>query len=297
MLYTGTSLITLNEELTKIQINLQKKEDGSSGGEDGTQIIDSLSAKLVDHNNDTVLGIGDLILSNQKVLPYSTTYTQDDWNNFAHKDKVIAVICVEKKSDSFPAIGLGLLQKDDLIWAATTATCYSASVDNQICTVKKNGEELSTYGDNYNKDTFSFEGRSYGSNGWKEIENKDTSATDNTNKYPIFNYALNYGNTDKLQNSNYKNGWFIPSIKELANISENVSIVNSVLRNLGTEYAQELVFSEYYWSSSQYPGTENAESVWVFSFNENPEEHFVIGTGKNDTKDMNTLVVHEFAGQ
>lgn len=78
--------------------------------------------------------------------------------------------------------------------------------------------------------------------------------------YPTFHYALSYGERFSLPES-FRDGWYIPSIKELSDIYQNIAELNDILSSLNFSMLTE-TSSNCYNSSSQ-----SATSTKVYKFN------------------------------
>lgn len=95
---------------------------------------------------------------------------------------------------------------------------------------------------------FIFSGDTDGSDNWNEICAVDTDGTkDITKNYPIFDYVLNYASTSSLMETDYKEGWYLPSVAELFEVIKNKEIINDVLQKM----TKTQINADNYISSSQ----------------------------------------------
>ena len=160
----------------------------------------------------------------------------------------------EKISQAFAVIGstpygggtglaVGLKQSSDLQWApsGSSSTGYNTNFE---------GIEVETYssweGDSY---SYTFTGDLDGSDNWEYICSVDPEGTKNAEKnYPAFYYANTYGTTAGLTGTDYENGWYVPSVKELYDVYTNKDVIQTSL-----DAASGFTFgTRSYWSSSQY---------------------------------------------
>ena len=123
-----------------------------------------------------------------------------------------------------------------------------------------------------------------GSDNWAEICKVDTEGTvyPATN-YPAFNFANTYGITAGLTGTDYKNGWYLPSIAELYQVYGNKTVIQEGLTAAGGF----TIGTSYYWSSSQY--SSGNKYAYLLNFN-NGDVYY--GDGKNDNNDV--LVLQAF---
>ena len=93
-----------------------------------------------------------------------------------------------------------------------------------------------------------FTGDLDGSDNWEEICKVDPVGTpDAANNYPAFNFALSYGTTSGLIGTDYVNGWYVPSVAEVCEVSKNKDVIQNSLT-----IARGFIFGfERYQTSSQ----------------------------------------------
>ena len=125
-----------------------------------------------------------------------------------------------------------------------------------VCTPSKEGRGAAS--------TATFTGDTDGSDNWDYICSVDPEGTTNSAaNYPAFNYVLNYATTFSLPEG-YKDGWYMPSIAELAEIYKNKEVVNSVLSTIGGTQ----IYSDFYWSSSQFSSFHEDNAAWKLDFSD-----------------------------
>lgn len=180
---------------------------------------------------------GDVILNDGTIIPYSADLEFTD----EQKAKAIAVIYYigsELNSDVYDEatdtwtpttdtkqriMGIGLAKTTQESWCISSATANSLKVIPVI-------QESKTSGDKN------------GSDNLQQISdylkaNSLTDDTDDSSKYPAFYFAKNYASqegTHLLSGSEFENGWYLPSLAELAKLQEcGDDIANVVWQKLG----------------------------------------------------------------
>ena len=170
------------------------------------------------------------------VLEDGSLVVKDDYDS--NTMKAIAVV-VGTKYAGGQVLGVGLQQASSLMWAPSGTTGYKTRFENIICTPSETGSGAAS--------TATFAGDIDGSDNWEEICKVDPEGTkDAATNYPAFDYANNYGVTQGIT-GNYKDGWYIPSLKELCDIYKVKDTVKDVITAVGGN----LSMSFWYWSSSQ----------------------------------------------
>ena len=171
------------------------------------------------------------------VLEDGSIVTKEDYDSSTMK--AIAVV-VGTKYAGGQVLGVGLQQSSSLMWAPSGTTGYKTKFENIICTPSETGSGAAS--------TATFAGDIDGSDNWAYICSIDPEGTkDAATNYPAFYYANNYGVTQGIT-GNYKDGWYIPSLKELCDIYKVKDTVKDVITAVGGN----LGMSSYYWSCSQY---------------------------------------------
>lgn len=198
--------------------------------------------------------IGDIVLSDGSFV------AKDNFNSSTMTP--IAVV-VGVKNNGGQAVGVGLQRGTSLQWALGGTTG-----DNTNFTEIQG---TTTGGD------------MDGSDNWAEICKVDLDATvyPATN-YPAFNFANTYGITAGLTDTDYKNGWYVPSIAELDVVYDNKSTIQESLDVVGGF----TIGTSDYWSSSQYA------SYYDFAYKLHFNNDFVSYYDKSINGDV--LVVRDF---
>ena len=187
--------------------------------------------------------IGDIIYDD------GTTSSKDD-TLVAEKTPVAVVASFDNNG---AMLGLGLKQFNNTQWAPKETTGYNTIFTNIVATSNKTGTGIT---DAY------ITGDLDGSDNWQEICLVDPEGTQNAQtNYPAFYEALMYGTNQNLP-ENIKDGWFIPSIKELHTLYLNLTVLNTSL----TKCSGTKISTSYdpYCSSSQYSSKTN--TIWKLYF-------------------------------
>ena len=209
------------------------------------------------------LSVGDVLLTNGTVIPYKSGRT------FTNDEKATAVGVMYGVNEDGITLGwVGKYNSDyPPLWAKEGSTGASTKFENIVCTKTSDSNIL---------DSVTFTGDFDGSDNWSEICLADPTgtATDELiqENYPAFYYVNNYGKTigsGYLSTTNYKDGWYLPSIVELIYIFKNREISNSVLTALGgnTNWTRT-------WSSSQDP--DNPNKIWFIEVEDDTENNTVV---------------------
>lgn len=182
----------------------------------------------------TGIEIGDYILKDGTNLSKDTELTD------SQKEKIVAVAgCF----DIYGAMcGLGLNQSSSSLKLITNAS-YDIPYGEIVADVSSNPTTIT--------------GDTYGSDNWEYLKTVDPENTEKAeSEYPAFYFALNYGTTSGLE-GDLANGWFIPSIYELYELSKNITTINDSLYKVN---GKKLTY--YYWSSSK-AGSLKAYEIYI----------------------------------
>ena len=179
--------------------------------------------------------IGDIILTDGTKVSVDdvATYTIDESN------KPIGVIASTAYGNGVGK-AVGLQKASALMWAPSDTTGFNTNFTNIVCTPSKTGEGAAL--------TATFTGDIDGSDNWEEICAVDPEGTqDPATNYPAFNFANTYGATAGLTDTDYENGWYVPSVAELCDVYTNKEVVQTSLTKAGGFK----LGTGWYWSSSQ----------------------------------------------
>lgn len=181
--------------------------------------------------------VGDIILTDSSKVSVNdvTAYTVDENN------KPIGVVAMISDVYGVPTPKVIGLQgsADDLRWASRYTTGYNTKFTNIVCIPSQTGVGTAL--------TATFTGDTEGSDNWEEICYVDPEGTaDAATNYPIFNFANTYGITAGLTDTDYENGWYVPSIAELCEVYKNKDVIQISLTK-----ANGFKIAGLYWSSSQ----------------------------------------------
>ena len=97
-------------------------------------------------------------------------------------------------------------------------------------------------------DGYTFEGDLDGSDNWDYICKIDPEGTlDAATNYPVFNFALSYGTTAGLTETDYETGWYVPSVAEVYEVYKSKDKIQTSL-----DVAKGFTIgTSYYYCSSQ----------------------------------------------
>ena len=94
---------------------------------------------------------------------------------------------------------------------------------------------------------YNFSGDLIGRDNWLVVCNSDREGVLEPKNYPAFYFAYNYGSDFDYLNSEFNNGWYLPSVSELYAVFENKEVLQKSLNAVGGfDFG-----NNWYWSSSQ----------------------------------------------
>ena len=193
--------------------------------------------------------IGDIILTDGTKVSVNDveTYTIDENN------KPIGVIGALAYGGGVGKI-VGLQKSDVALEWAKVGTIGEQTLFEEIICI---ASDSNGYVNNV-----TFTGDLDGSDNWEEICKVDPVGTsDAANNYPAFNFALSYGTTSGLIGTDYVNGWYVPSVAEVCEVSKNKDVIQNSLT-----IARGFIFGfESYQTSSQINDDFVYDGVWVFA--------------------------------
>ena len=172
--------------------------------------------------------------------------TAGDYSSYTGSATPVGIVC-HVNNDGTTGLMLGLTNsyetETSIQWAPSGTTGYNTN----FTTI----QGLDTYGD------------IDGSDNWAEICASDPEGSANpAENYPVFNYALTYAQTANLTETNYKNGWYVPTIHELYHyVWLNMDTLNNSLNEVGGTQ----VCKTAYWSSSQHYDVNYVMYIYLYS--------------------------------
>ena len=174
--------------------------------------------------------IGDVVLNDGRLIE----------DKFFDSSSMSAVAVLFSVSDGYFGLGIRNSKNEKYAWCSKNAYLYSYRFDSTNVGISVGNQNNITYAP-----ITSYFGDLDGSDNWNYIcfldENASKSAAE---KYPAFNYVNNY--KDFVSGDLYKDGWYLPSGKELYMIYTCVASLNSVLSKINGD----LLMLDDYWSSS-----------------------------------------------
>ena len=242
---TFDTLEYVNETTVKIKVSLD--------GIPGTKVISAtygtttLSTSIEILTYGESFSVGDILFSDgtkikAEDIQYGITEEQ--------KAKAIAVIITSTKYDGVVGIGVGIKRSSStLAWAPSGTTGYNTNFEGIYGTTTSGDMD--------------------GSDNWEYVCSQDPSGILNAStNYPAFNFANNYGTTAGLTETDYAEGWYVPSIAELYNITYTYR--SKIQSSLDAVSGFTIGSSTSYWSSSQASSCYYAlgnDSSSVYSYN------------------------------
>lgn len=171
--------------------------------------------------NDTIpfcdVRTGDFVLKNKTYVrkEYYSELTQYERN------QIIGIVLVP---DSGVPVILGLeFPETGLMWAipgTTGGNSYFTDIATQV-------KGASSYG-------YAITGDLDGSDNWEYISSIDPIGSQNAaTTYPAFYFANMYAAVAGLMDTDFANGWYVPSINELYEVSKQFDALNESLKTLG----------------------------------------------------------------
>lgn len=182
---------------------------------------------------------GDYVLKDNRIVrkEYLSELTEKD------RELIFGVISVSRTG--VPYI-VGLEYDSSLKWAPEGSIGYDTDFKEIQAYV-----ECGNYDQTNGKYDYVFVGDLDGSDNWEEICKVDPEGTkDAATNYPVFNFALNYGETNGLTGTDFEEGWYVPSVAELSYVLEKQFILHDSLSVFGDRYVH-LNYLNYFWTSSQ----------------------------------------------
>ena len=191
-------------------------------------------------NNEIVecdVRTGDYVLSNNTYVrkEYYSELTQEERNS------IVGIVLV---TDSAEPLILGTkFPSTELAWTTTPTGTDTYFTDIAV--------QVTASGYDY-----TFTGDVDGSDNWDYICKTDAIGTANeVTTYPTFYYANMYPNVAGLTNTDFADGWYVPSVSELWQAIKYLSVIQNSLTTLGVElpatYTSSVLTCSSFWSSSQ----------------------------------------------
>lgn len=172
-------------------------------------------------------------------------------------------------------LGIGFELEENLKWAPEGTLGFDTCFEDIAVTVTG---EIGNY---------VFEGDLDGSDNWEYICSVDPEGSKvSAINYPVFNFALNYANIAGLENSEYAENWYVPSVKELYDCSINYSIIEKSFNKVSGNH---FIFA---YSSSQ------NDSIFYVAYSYCLGSNLIQGTvanGYTKATDEDVLVVRVFS--
>lgn len=164
---------------------------------------------------------GDYILKNK-------TYVRKEYYSELTQDERNSIIGIALVPDSGVPVILGLKFPDTtLMWAVAGTTGGNSYFTDLATNVNKSYINDHDY-------EYTITGDLDGSDNWEYISSIDPIGSQNAaTTYPAFYFANMYAAVAGLMNTDFANGWYVPSINELYEVSKQFDALNESLKTLG----------------------------------------------------------------
>ena len=250
-----------------------------------TQITESITLYAVWETP----AVGYVLLTDGTVIPYMSGRT------FTDTEKANAVGVLYGFDEEGAPMGWVAKYHTDThtgyVWATNDVTLGGTGFESIACTRTSESNNVD--------EGVTFEGDLDGSDNWEKVCEADTTAESNPEKYPVFDYVNKYGKDPTadyyfggyLSETEYKDGWYLPSIAELACLFKNREKINDVLNALN-EDGKPNTNTHYYscWSSSL---SQDASKCWVVTSNDWGETGYVDEINKNSNDSYRVIPVRK----
>jgi len=190
--------------------------------------------------------IGDIVLDDGTVL------SKENFSNYKGKAKPMAIIFSMRGGhfeSEYRILGMGINVGSPVEVAAensygdiTNFVLNQLIINSQTFNLEKTVYENTGFTGTYN-----------GKNSWENICKMDAGKKTDSKNYPVYDYAVNYGETNNL--SKYKEGWYVPTASETYELFCMKSLVNESLKVCGKPQLPFLAWTSsqsYYDSTNQY---------------------------------------------
>ena len=195
------------------------------------------------------------------VLKDGTYRTKETYHKIDPANPPVAVIAGKLNGKH---LGIALHIGKNLRWAKEDSTGHYTKFEDIVCKPSEYGKGSAA--------TSTFSGDTDGSDNWGYIKSIDSAGTaDAAKNYPAFNWVQQY-NTKYGTNI----AWYMPSIAELCEVYKNRDPINvslEAIHNLsgGSAYADTLLGTDWYWSSSQF--SDSNRLAWTVDLDGNKVEN------------------------
>lgn len=235
--------------------------------------------------------IGDVILKDGTFISCNDVASMTS----EQKAKAVAVIygyrteVTEEGTESY-ALGVGLEHSNNVAWCITDSPGYSTNFTALYSSYDYDYVDVGNGDWQY---VMKLTGNDDGSDDWEYICSVDVDGTaDPATYYPAWNYVNNYGENKKLKGF-YKNGWYLPSLKEIYKLQQSFESVNNIIQKTSGTKLNKTSYYNYYLTSSTCNNSSENNYIWVLSyFDENIKGVDV--RRKNETSETFALPVKSF---
>ena len=210
----------------------------------------------------------------------------------------------EKISQAFAVIGYVYCEGDIGVAVGLEHSYFSRSWATNG--TKTDFEEIEVDVIGNSTDGYMFYGDLDGSDNWEYMCRVDPKGTQNAEKnYPAFYFANTYGEVFGLSNTEYANGWYIPSISEIYEIARNKEIIQTSVKSVRGFVLTEDGDNDYGSSSQSSYRVDGKIGYIRYTFGSNSsiaytkEDHIMCGTSRDSSNDyfaVRTVTLDQFDG-
>ncbi|MCQ2613758.1 MAG: leucine-rich repeat domain-containing protein [Treponemataceae bacterium] len=195
------AFVGCRETLKLIYEGTEAEWNGVAKGDNAIPAGVSVTCKMGSGNR--TYSVGDFILKDGTVLSKDSTPVSG----------TVAAVIVRAADEGTPALGVGIVNRTDgLIWCTESAEGFNKSITALV------GDKTSGFMD--------------GSEGWEKLKEACSDAESNPDYYPAWNWCLTYASTNGLT-GDLADGWYLPTLAELAAIQQNITTVDESLEKAG----------------------------------------------------------------
>lgn len=233
---------------------------------------DGKIAQLTGRANINAAAVGDIILDNGSIIPYSDDLDLD----FKRNDAVAIVFnidssCSNDSSNRVLAFAVHDLGRNSKKWIDLEN--YHGITSNPFTelVVFTSGSSLSSY--------FSYWKDGSGNRAYARSHYPSSGVTLTTYPPAALDWCNNFGSVDPKCSTNYSTGWYLPSVTELKKIYENKTAVENSIRKVKTYSSYYLPYDYSYWSANAGGYEDSGYHFWAMSMSDGSFEEKHCKTG------------------
>lgn len=233
---------------------------------------DGKIAQLTGRSNINAAAVGDIILDNGSIIPYSDDLDLD----FKRNDAVAIVFnidssCSNDSSNRILAFAVNDLGRNSKKWIDLENYHNITSNPFTELVVFTAGDWLSSY--------FSYWKDGSGNRAYARSHYPSSGVT--LTSYPplALDWCNSFGSVDPNCSTNYSTGWYLPSVTELKKIYENKTTLNKSVKKVKTYSSYYLPYDYSYWSANAGGYEDSGYHFWAMSMSDGSFEEKHCKTG------------------